>query len=103
MRCLLALLLLLSAAVTDRRSADGATRSPSDTPTPTRSGHEESWRPGLALGRSAEQPSPTPVPGDASHPRGAGYRVVQWEWSYVQTPYIIATWLLLASVAKICE
>ncbi|XP_077574410.1 sodium/hydrogen exchanger 5-like [Stigmatopora nigra] len=32
---------------------------------------------------------------------GGGYRVVQWEWSYVQTPYVIAVWLLVASVAKI--
>uniref|UniRef100_A0AAQ5XD69 Sodium/hydrogen exchanger n=1 Tax=Amphiprion ocellaris TaxID=80972 RepID=A0AAQ5XD69_AMPOC len=32
---------------------------------------------------------------------GGGYRVVQWEWSYVQTPFIIAIWLLVASVAKI--
>lgn len=37
------------------------------------------------------------------HHHGGGYRVVQWEWSYVQTPYIIAVWLLLASAAKICE
>ncbi|XP_019748803.1 sodium/hydrogen exchanger 5 [Hippocampus comes] len=32
---------------------------------------------------------------------GGGYRVVQWEWTYVQTPYVIAVWLLVASVAKI--
>ncbi|XP_054626559.1 sodium/hydrogen exchanger 5 isoform X2 [Dunckerocampus dactyliophorus] len=34
---------------------------------------------------------------------GGGYRVVQWEWTYVQTPYVIAVWLLVASVAKIYE
>ncbi|XP_068438676.1 sodium/hydrogen exchanger 5 [Clinocottus analis] len=71
--------------------------------------------------RSAAVPVPLPVPPGASAARSAvqdpvgpgeeaglpgphhagGYRVVQWEWSYVQTPYIIATWLLVASVAKI--
>uniref|UniRef100_A0A8B9KDJ8 Sodium/hydrogen exchanger n=1 Tax=Astyanax mexicanus TaxID=7994 RepID=A0A8B9KDJ8_ASTMX len=39
--------------------------------------------------------------GGASHHHGGGYKIVQWEWSYVQTPYTIATWLLVASVAKI--
>uniref|UniRef100_A0A8C9V2K1 Sodium/hydrogen exchanger n=1 Tax=Scleropages formosus TaxID=113540 RepID=A0A8C9V2K1_SCLFO len=41
--------------------------------------------------------------GDASshHQHGGGYKIVQWEWSYVQTPYIIAIWILVASVAKI--
>lgn len=105
----LTVLLLLSAAageaVTDRYHADGpaASSSPPLTPTPSRCGAEESGRPGLALARSAEQPTPTTVHGEASHPHGGGYRIVQWEWSYVQTPYIIAIWLLLASVAKICE
>ncbi|KAJ8272196.1 hypothetical protein COCON_G00110550 [Conger conger] len=38
--------------------------------------------------------------GQSSH-HGGGYKIVQWEWSYVQTPYVIAIWLLMASVAKI--
>ncbi|KAF4090969.1 hypothetical protein AMELA_G00031710 [Ameiurus melas] len=97
----LTVVLLLSAAageaVTDRYYADG----PAPTPAPSRRGAEGSGRPGLALARSAEQPTPTTVHGEASHEHGGGYRIVQWEWSYVQTPYIIAIWLLLASVAKI--
>uniref|UniRef100_A0AAR2K0K4 Sodium/hydrogen exchanger n=1 Tax=Pygocentrus nattereri TaxID=42514 RepID=A0AAR2K0K4_PYGNA len=53
-------------------------------------------QPGHALARSAEDHED----GGASH-HGGGYKIVQWEWSYVQTPYIIAIWLLVASVAKI--
>ncbi|XP_036439772.1 sodium/hydrogen exchanger 5 [Colossoma macropomum] len=53
-------------------------------------------QPGHALARSAEEHED----GGASH-HGGGYKIVQWEWSYVQTPYIIAIWLLVASVAKI--
>ncbi|XP_051545242.1 sodium/hydrogen exchanger 5-like [Myxocyprinus asiaticus] len=63
---------------------------------------EEYGRPGIALARSAEEPASTSTEdGESSHQHGSGYKIVQWEWSYVQTPYIIAIWLLVASVAKI--
>ncbi|XP_028970546.1 sodium/hydrogen exchanger 5 [Esox lucius] len=57
--------------------------------------------PGIALARSAEEPSATTEEGSESHHHGGGFQMVQWEWSYVQTPYIIAIWILVASVAKI--
>lgn len=50
--------------------------------------------------RSAEEAVTTSDNGESSH-HGGGYKIVQWEWSYVQTPYIIAIWLLVASFAKI--
>ncbi|RXN21069.1 sodium hydrogen exchanger 5 [Labeo rohita] len=64
---------------------------------------EEYGHPGIALARSAEEPAaPSTEDGESSHHHGGGgYKIVQWEWSYVQTPYIIASWLLVASVAKI--
>ncbi|XP_063294875.1 sodium/hydrogen exchanger 5 isoform X1 [Pelobates fuscus] len=32
---------------------------------------------------------------------GAGFQVVRWEWHTVQTPYLVAVWILVASLAKI--
>ncbi|XP_061560569.1 sodium/hydrogen exchanger 5 [Phycodurus eques] len=59
----------------------------------------------LLLAASGTGSGPVGPPGSSppeEHPnRGGGFRVVQWEWSYVQTPYVIAVWLLVASVAKI--
>ncbi|XP_062846059.1 sodium/hydrogen exchanger 5 [Trichomycterus rosablanca] len=110
MLCLTLLLLLSAAAaaaavgetVTDRSpTVTTSSRIPAPFSTPQVDDADESGRPGLALDRSAEQPKPTAVHGGDSHRHGGGYKIVQWEWSYVQTPYIIATWLLLASVAKI--
>nr|XP_023646145.1 sodium/hydrogen exchanger 5 [Paramormyrops kingsleyae] len=72
--------------------------SPAASPYPP----EEYAEAGIALARSADAHDPveTTDSGDASH-HGGGYKIVQWEWSYVQTPYIIAIWILVASVAKI--
>ncbi|XP_026071068.1 sodium/hydrogen exchanger 5-like [Carassius auratus] len=68
-------------------------------------GPGEYGHPGIALARSEEEPAvPSTEDGESSHPHGGGgggYEIVQWEWSYVKTPYIIASWLLVASVAKI--
>uniref|UniRef100_A0AAY4B6Y2 Sodium/hydrogen exchanger n=1 Tax=Denticeps clupeoides TaxID=299321 RepID=A0AAY4B6Y2_9TELE len=98
------LLLLLTAAggaAADLYAADAPSPPPPPPPPPLLGGATSAARaeryaaPGVRLPRSAEQRE-----ADASH-HGGGYKVVQWEWSYVQTPYIIATWLLLASFAKI--
>ncbi|XP_065123778.1 sodium/hydrogen exchanger 5 [Paramisgurnus dabryanus] len=97
----LSLLLLFpsaSDAVTDL-SVTEASLVVSASPPVTSS--EEYGQPWIALARSAEEPAATITEdGESSHHHG-GYNILQWEWSYVQTPYIIASWLFVASVAKI--
>lgn len=75
---------------------------PATSPVAARYIPREYGHPGIALARSAEEPTtPSTEDGESSHHHGGGFKIVQWEWSYVQTPYIIASWLLVASVAKI--
>lgn len=116
------LLLLLPAAgagSTDDLSGTGATSGTAEPvlrrsavrislPSPPMSVKPQQYAaPGIALARSAEDEPAGPAHQEEEemgmHDHGGGYRVVQWEWNYVQTPYIIAIWLLVASVAKICE
>lgn len=75
---------------------------PATSPVAARYIPRDYGHPGIALARSAEEPTaPSTEDGESPHHHGGGYKIVQWEWSYVQTPYIIASWLLVASVAKI--
>lgn len=104
------LLLLLTVSAADRTEPSTGTAAPRPPPlgfSPSASPRFLHPAPGVALSRSAAEDPAGPTALDEAepqhHPHGGGYRVVQWEWSYVQTPYIIAIWLLVASVAKICE
>ncbi|XP_076856454.1 sodium/hydrogen exchanger 5 isoform X4 [Brachyhypopomus gauderio] len=72
--------------------------APLPSRTPSRYRPEEHAHPAAAPASS--EPLTTTEDQGASH-HGGGYKIVQWEWSYVQTPYIIALWLLVATVAKI--
>ncbi|ELK31234.1 Sodium/hydrogen exchanger 3 [Myotis davidii] len=38
---------------------------------------------------------------DKEHEKSHGFQVVTLKWHHVQEPYIIALWILVASVAKI--
>ncbi|XP_024911349.1 sodium/hydrogen exchanger 5 isoform X2 [Cynoglossus semilaevis] len=57
--------------------------------------------PGVGSARSAAAVDGEEKAEHSHDHHGGGFHVVQWEWSYVQTPYIIAMWLLVASAAKI--
>lgn len=54
----------------------------------------------LALGALPRARGVEEQPGGA-HGSGQGFQVVTFEWHYVKDPYIIALWILVASVAKI--
>ncbi|KAL4642184.1 sodium/hydrogen exchanger 5 [Arapaima gigas] len=100
----LALLLLLT-AVAEATALDAApARVPAASPRPPREDAKDvaAVAVAVALPRSADpaDPAVTAHSGESAH-HGGGYKIVQWEWSYVQTPYIIAIWILVASVAKI--
>ncbi|KAJ8407897.1 hypothetical protein AAFF_G00269410 [Aldrovandia affinis] len=106
---LLLVLSSVSVAVTDLYVPETSARTEralaaAPVPSPTAPLHisEERSDAGIALARSADwhEPAATTDRSEPSH-HGGGYKIVQWEWSYVQTPYIIAIWILVASVAKI--
>ncbi|KAM8946013.1 sodium/hydrogen exchanger 5 [Pelodytes ibericus] len=42
-----------------------------------------------------------PFPVLCSDPDSGGFQVVRWEWHTVQAPYLVAVWILVASLAKI--
>lgn len=54
----------------------------------------------LALGGLARAGGVEVEPGDA-HGESGGFQVVTFKWAHVQDPYVIALWILVASVAKI--
>lgn len=110
------LLLLLTVSAADLTGPSAAPQppesgfSPSTSPRfPVQVLQTEQPGPGVALPRSTAEDAAAGLTAaiDETEPQhhhhGGGYRVVQWEWSYVQTPYIIAIWLLVASFAKICK
>uniref|UniRef100_A0A2K6U7V1 Sodium/hydrogen exchanger n=1 Tax=Saimiri boliviensis boliviensis TaxID=39432 RepID=A0A2K6U7V1_SAIBB len=52
----------------------------------------------LALGC---YPLPASVEPGGAHGESQGFQVVTFEWAHVQDPYVIALWILVASLAKI--
>lgn len=54
----------------------------------------------LALGELPRARGVEEEPGGA-HGEAQGFQVVTFEWHHVQDPYIIALWILVASLAKI--
>lgn len=54
----------------------------------------------LALGELPQVRGVEEEPGGA-HGSSQGYQVVTFKWHHVQDPYIIALWILVASLAKI--
>lgn len=54
----------------------------------------------LALGELPRAQGVEEIPGGA-HGESQGFQVVTFKWHHVQDPYIIALWILVASLAKI--
>lgn len=55
----------------------------------------------LALGELPQVAGVEEEPGGGGHQDSEGFQVVTFKWDHVQDPYIIALWILVASVAKI--
>lgn len=60
------------------------------------------WKPLLALALALALTSLRGASGFEEEPSpGASFQIVTFKWHHVQDPYIIALWILVASLAKI--